>query len=382
METESTAMHALTQGALEGLEGQTFSTMDPQALALSLTVIGDGVRLGVHLPLALSQRASREITQTQIEAAFDELTAEVGGWTLPRRVSEEEDDPTLEWTLGRRDEIESVITAARRIFLPRGVLIDRSTNLQALFAALTLKDLTCGGQLRRSDAERLLGARCELLGDDSWLEGLAWAAEPVDASEPAGLTDAERALVDQGAPTLDAMVEFVTNGELATWVLGAANRSSEVAEELADVITTYREHGHVCLAARRWERDHDKAAGRATSADAVVYLRPRLPEKLAASSSEQLPTDDVETIELGRLAPLDAAARFILTNRDVTLKVFVGEVALREVSFDGASAALATDGHAWIVTVPWAPNDRRSAALRVLDAQGRTFEVDISWSDS
>jgi hypothetical protein len=380
METKATAMHELTLGALEGLEGQAFSDMDAQALALSLTVIGDAVRLGL-LPPSISQRAGREITQTQVEAVFVELASEVASWALPRRVSETEDDPTLEWTLGRRDEIESVITGARRVFLPRGVLIDRSKSLQSLFAALKLKDLTCGGQLRRSDAERLLGARCELLGDDSWLEDLEWAAEPVDTSEPAGLTDAERAMVGQGAPTLEAMVAFVTDGELASWVLGAANRSSQVAEELADVIATYREHGHVGLAARRWERVHKAQGGAVSAPRAVVYARPSLPEKLAASSSEELPAEDVETIELGKLAPVDAVARFSLTNSAITLQVFVDEVGLRELSFAGVAGSR-EDAQTWSVTVPWVTSDRRSASLRVVDERGQAFEVDISWSDA
>lgn len=384
METESTAMHELTLGALDGLEGQAFADMDAHALALSMAVIGDAVRLGLHLPLALSQRAGREIGQTQAEAAFEALSAEVRSWALPRRVSDEEDDPTLEWVLGRRDEIESVVTAARRIFLPRGVLIDSSSKLQALFAAMSEKDLTCGGQLRRSDAERLLGARAEMLGDSSWLEELSWAAELVDPAEPAGLTDAERAMVEQGAPTLDAMVEFVTTGDAASRVMAAAARSSDVAEDLADVISTYREHGNVSLVARRWqaERDHGSAASEGASPAAVVYLRPRLPEKLAASSSEELPKEATETIELGRLAPLDAEARLIVSNRAVTMKVFEGDTALREVSFDGVSATRDANARAWEVTVPWALEDRRRAAVRVLDERGEAFEAAISWSDA
>lgn len=382
METEPTAMHELILGGLEGLEDQAFSDMDAEALSLSLTVIGDAVRLGMHLPLVLSQRVSREVSQTQAEAAFDKIANEVGRWALPRRLREEEDDPTLAWTLGRRDEIESVITAARRIFLPRGVIIDRTAGLQALFASLRQKDLTCGGQLRRSDAERLLGARAELHGDVSWLEGLPWAEEAVDPSEPLGLTDAERAMVAEAPPTLEAMVDFVTGGEQAAWILGAATWSSDVAEELADVIATYREHGQVSLIARRWQRDRDGAPGTASSAAPVVYLRPRLLERLAASSTEDLPEEASETIDLGRLAPLDAQAQLLVTNRAVTLKVFEGEVPMHEVSFDGVPAARDANAHAWAITVPWALEDHRSASVRVLDERGEAFEAAISWSDA
>lgn len=368
-------MHELTAGGLEGLADQPFGTMDTQALIVAMTALGDAVRLGMPVPSALLQRVTRELTQAQIEGVFTSLKEEVVGWALPRKLGDD-DDPMLEWAIGRRDEIESVLIGARRIFMPRGVFIDASAQAQSLAVAITQRDLTCGGSLFRSDAERLLGQRLELVAERSWLDKLNWAAESESTSPDASPPEQ----LGLGRPSFESFARYVVTGELATWVETAANRSSDVAAELEDVVATYREQGNVLsLLAARWMRNRQARTGEPKPP--IAFRRVRLSEqRFAAADQEATAGADAHERNLGVLAPLDAEARFVETDRTLTLEVFEGKTTLKSVSLDGVLAERPANGHTWSITIPWVQRDR-AVKLQVVDVTGNAFEESIAWTD-
>jgi hypothetical protein len=172
----------------------------------------------------------------------------------------------------------------------------------------------------------------------------------------------------------------VITGELATWVETAANRSSDVAAELEDVVATYREQGNVLsLLAARWMRDRRAQTGEPRLP--IAFRRARLSEqRFAAADQEATAEADAHERNLGVLAPLDAEARFVETDRTLTLEVFEGKTTLKSVSLDGVLAERPASGHTWSITIPWVQRDR-AVKLQVVDVTGNAFEEAIAWTD-
>lgn len=175
MKSNRSVMHETVSGGMDALVAQSFRDNDAEALLIALITIGDALRLEAILPGGLVKRFQAEVPVAQFEAVLESLTASIDAWSIPRTIDQDDDSPSLVWALRSRDEVESVRVAVRRILCPLGILIDRSLAAKRLTEALAVHDLTCGGKLSRSEAERMLGDRSELLDQEgSWLDQF-WA---------------------------------------------------------------------------------------------------------------------------------------------------------------------------------------------------------------
>lgn len=364
MDPKQTPMHELTAGALDGLRGVAFDDLDVDGLVVVLTVLGDAVRLGMVVPRELSQAVAAKLGEARIRMALGRFAASVAGWALPAEPGQDEDDPSLEWALRRRDEAESVITAARRYLLPRGILIDGTEEASRLESEIAKHDLSCAGRVARSDAERMLGHRVALIGEHSWLDEIrTWADDDSGAAADEPRLDLQGAVV----PSLETLEQYVIHGRFRRWVEAAAARSPHAAEDLRDMIATYREQKpvRVGIIARRW----------ATETELVV------PRQLAraAAGAGGLPKETSEAHVLGSLDPVDAEATMVVGATRLVLHVFPGETPLAEVSLDSVKGAQEAGSHTWTVELALDPSAAtRPVRLRVVDGLGRMFETDLT----
>lgn len=350
MEPElNTAMHRQTRAALEGVASADLGTIDSTALVLVLTVVGDAVRLGLQLPAALTSSMKHQLAEAHVLAALATTADSVEAWSLPTLL-DEDDDPGLEWALRRRDEVESIRTAARRAMLPRGVFIDASPEAKRVESALRGKDLTCGSQVKRSDAERMLGDRLAFVDERSWFEQLPWVAE--DSLEETG---PELEAIDGARPSLESLELFVVEGKLGRWVRSAAAKSPELAEELEEMIDSYLEAvpTGVSYSAQRWRAQRasgpDKAREEAARVVPIRLRAPKVEVRRAAASVPELPKEPSLTYELAELSEVDAVATLMITPTKITLQIFEGTRALREVRLGHQTIQQPTTGHTWIV---------------------------------
>ncbi len=365
-----------TAGALDGIAGLELETLEPGAVVVVLSAVGDALRLDMPLGPALPGELQRRLSEAQILRAVDALAESVDRWSLPEAFSPEASDSGLEWALRRRDEVVSVLTAARRVLLPRGILVDGSANAERLARAVAAHDLSCGGTLTRAEAERLLGERGELAIGGSWLEYVAWAPEEAEEGP-------DRAWLDAAAgdtpPSLELLEGYVVFGRLRKFIESAAARWPEVADELADMIATYREHaGRVGFIARLW--DARRRPQTSESGGVVVsFERPGPAKKLAASDGDSAPEAPSIEHELGILDPLDAQASLTASDRELVLTVYAGATALREVTLGSAHAEPPVRGGVWSVRLPWdAATGDGALRVRVRDAAGRDFDAQIA----
>lgn len=368
-----------TLGALQGLEGTSFSGLSVDALLTVLAVTGDAIRLGLTLPQAMGPEL-RSVAQIAIHAAIQALANEATTWSLPDAHREGTEDPQLEWAISQRDQIESVLLAGRFALLPRGVVLDAAPEVAHLRATLGHVDFSCGATVSRAEADIMLGERIALVRGRSWLDDVAWRAEP--AEEGSLSTGTVEAIAATTAPGDQALEAYVVRGELAVWIEGAAARSEEVAENLESMVETYREmKAPVGLVARRWMNARASRGGGSAPASggAKVHMfdPPARDLARAAADGSGVPAANRAEHVLGKLAPLDATAELLVTASDVTIEVTEGETALEDVSLAGV-AAKKVDEHTWAVTVP---RSTGVLALRVVDGAKRTFEDSLEISE-
>lgn len=365
-----------TAGSLEGLELARLDELPGEQLAVSLAAVGDAIRLELNVPGGLRTQL-RALPLDRVLGAIRAVAVLPGAWSLPAHVpSTMDEDPGLAWALRQRDEIESVLVAARASLSPRGVWVDQSEEAIGLRQQLARVDLSCGGQVTRSLADALLGERLQVAGEAAWLEAVAWAEE---IDEAPAAPEIERAVAASTMPGARAVHAYLTRGDLAAWVEAAAARSKVFAEELASTIGTYREQrARVGITARRWQLHHASAPAPSNSAVAIPFEGPRVLAYAAADTAE-LPRDESIEHDLGRLAPLDAQAKLVVTAGDVTLHIFEGATSLTSVSMGGKAATRFVDEARWTVS---APRPKEAVELKVVDAQGRTFDAPIAFIDS
>lgn len=358
-----------TESALAGAATLSLPGTDASTLVAVLTAAGDALRLDLPLPVELSRALDRQLSAQDIAEALKALAASVDEWTLPAS-AQGELDHGLEWALHRRDEVESVLLAARRILLPRGALVDATPEAETLRTAIAKHDLSCGRTLTRSRAERILHIRAELIDAHPWLDDIDWAEEAADDAPIAPLNPE---LASAVAPDLATMEGFIKHGRHQRRIEIAAAASPEVAEDLEDMVETYREQGVLpSLAAFRWLR-----ARRGARTSPLSLHVPRIVERAAAADAQHSVTESNIELSLGALAPLDAVARLLVTTREVTLLVYPGDTAVKEVRFGGITAKPPESGNTWSVTAT-----RESAeqifVLHVVDELGRAFEESLT----
>lgn len=363
-----TALLEQTRGALAGFSELDLSGLEADGALVLLVTVGDALRLGLPLPRELVRRLDRSLAEDGVLAALDCLAASVKRWALPRHHNPDVEDHELEWAVRRRDEAESALLAARRLLLPRGILVDASPAAGRLRAALSEHDLGCGESVTRTDAELMLGDRVGLLEETPWLDTVGWAAEPSDEGN-----DVLPDLRDQTFPSVKTLDRYVRRGKLKTWVEGAAARSDQVAQELREMIDGCR-RADVHFSALRWNQLHP----------GPVVLEPPGPAMLHAAAQEAgLPPEPTRTYELGSLDPVDADATLRVSSTELVLEVFEGETPLREVWLADVRASAPAVGHTWtaLKTRDRARTDE-VFVIGVVDSAGREFSVSITIAPS
>jgi hypothetical protein len=364
----NTALLEHTRGALAGFATLDLSGLEADGALVLLVTVGDSLRLGLPLPRELIRRLESSLAEERVLAALDCLANSIKDWALPRRHDPDVEDHELEWVVRRRDEVESALVAARRLLLPRGILVDASAAAERLRLALSQHDLGCGRGVTRTDAELMLGDRIGLLEETPWLDTIAWAPEPSDEAGEV-LPD----LRGHAFPSVSTLHRYVRRGELKAWVEDAAARSQEVAEELREMIDGSR-RTDVHFIALRWNQLNP----------GPVVLEPPGPAMLHAAAQEaDLPPEPSRTYELGSLDPVDAVAALQISTTALVLEVFEGETPLREVRLGDARATAPAQGHTWTA---FKARDRARSdevfAICVVDSAGREFSVSITIAPS
>lgn len=356
-----TPLQERTDGALEGATVLELAELDSPTLLVVMTAVGDALRLGTEIPAELRRKLDRSVSEAQILLAIEALTESVGHWSLPQHAVAAEPDHGLEWALRRRDESESVLVAARRMLLPRGILVDASNNARALEAAIAKHEFGCGGSVSRADAEALLGERVVLIAGRTWLDDVAWGPDEVahapddEVVIPAGIV----------RPSIELLAAYVVEGRLRKWIEAEAAASKELAEELSEMIATYRKQRRASFVARKWEDSLVRFDDAAES-----------PRRAAASGGIALDEPAVQ-YDLGILDPLDARASLDVTANEVRLVVFAGKAALRAVQLGDAVAEPPKSGGTWSVAISRTACEQ-PLLVRVSDEAGRSFDATIA----
>jgi len=346
--------------ALAGVEDALRGGPVPAALlAAPLAVVGDALRLGLELPRAI-RKWMEKLSVPELREVLSALAAEIVAWSLPEvGAGDVADDAGLAFVVRRRDQVESVACAVRRVVLPRSTSLAERVELAALEAVLRGIDGRLGALLSRPAVVRLLGARAAL--GPAWADG--FAERGGDSGEPEGTTTASAAAwaeaVRSGAPCDEAVTAYAQSGALARYVEGFAAEDADFAVELAasiDGLIEARED--VGLVARRWRK-------RCTTLPAArdpLRLAEIPALSLAASTTVESPVAR-RAIRLGPLAPVDAEARLLLTPREVSVQVFEGrDGAVQSVQLGASVAHRPAAGAPWVVTIA-VPED--AVSLRV-----------------
>ncbi len=368
--------HRRLQAALDGLRGLALADLEPAALLVALTVLGDAIRLGMEVPSPIL-RVAEALSDDAFRSAFRALHEETATWTLPIEPDNTGDLADYAWAVRRRDEAESVLVAARRVLVPRGTLPDELEEIRAFDAVLTLCDFTCGGKLGRGEAERALGERMIFARPGSWLDALPDLEETESSAE-----DRDESAIEAPPHVLpsDAAVDaYVTRGRLAASIEGAARRSLAFAEELEAMIDATVAAGatHWSLRARRWRNDRAgqprsgaSSRGRAGRPPIRIDAVPRL--ALAAADRDEAPEALKRTVRLGVLAPLDVEARLTVSAETTTLRLYPARgLDLAHVQL-GSSVSHAADAEGiWRVDIP---TSNQAIELRVEARDGQVFE--------
>ncbi|WP_437986627.1 hypothetical protein [Sorangium sp. So ce117] len=353
--------------------------LEPAALLVALTVVGDAIRLGVEVPSPV-MRAAEALPNDAFCAAFLALYEETATWALPVEPDTTGDLPDFAWAVRRRDEAESVIVATRRVLVPRGTLLDELEEVRAFDAFLRLSDFTCGGRLGRKDAERALGERVILATPGSWVEALPDLERAEERIAEAEKTTGEP--LPFAMPSDTSVDAYVTHGRLAAWIEGAARRSPAFAEELEAMIDASFAAGAtvVSLRALRWlsgrpglSRASKPGAALAKRASVRIAVVP--PAALAAADRDEALVAPQRTVHLGALDPLDVEASLTVSAETATLQLFPARgLDLASVQLGSAVIHAPDVEGIWRVKVP---TTAQPLDLRVQACDGRVFEETI-----
>jgi len=342
---------------------------DAGLLATQLAIYGDALRLILDAPAAL-RRWTERLPVEAIHAAVLALTDESSRWATPGPRRGAALDDALAAVVRRRDEMESVITAIRRICIARHIPLDDVASLGPFETALATKDRLLADVLTRRELVAMLGVRAA--------NGTTWATSFPEASiDGASDSDSDRgvdnAWKDAGrrtaSPSNEVVTRYITRGVMSRYVEGVAAANAAFAEELASSIEGLKESGEtVALVPRRWMR----ASGR-SGADAFEVP----PRRAAAATAAETTRLETTEVLLGTLVPLDAEARLVVSATNITLDVYPGAMALASVTFGETTVTRAASSGEWCVVIP---RPTAPVLLRVLGADGDEFSEPLTFS--
>jgi hypothetical protein len=371
-ELRTRAIHD-AEAALRGIASDLREDVaDPTLLALPLITYGDALRLALDPPPDL-RRWMERLPSKSLHAAVESLASEIARWSTPTVRAGAALDDLLSTVVRRRDEMESVLTAVRRICIARSIDIAEIASMDTLETALASKDRELAELLTRSELVAMLGLRAAF--------GISWAAlfreEPVDA---AAEDDAWPKGLDAASPSNEIVTRYVTRGAMSRYVEGAAAANADFAEELEGSIETLLElRETVGFAARLWMRRRSASATPAAPAKVAAVSIAAIPVNALAASTSVDTKRATNEVLLGALVPLDAEARLIVSATDVTLDVFPGTKALRSVSFGAATVSSATASGEWRVVAAHESGPQR---LEVVAEDGTKFSEEVMLTEA
>lgn len=326
----------------------------------TLQAAGDALRCRVPLPPDL-RRWLRTCREDVLAGALRPLPDERASWTLSETSARA---PMLPFILRRRDEVESVRAALdwRAVTCPAGS--ELATARAALDAALLGFDVALSERVSRDEVDELLGERAAF-DDRGWRSLLRGDASPgEEGHEP-------DAVAEPSAEVLDA---WLHEGRMSRSVHRHAERDSEFAARLRTLVDEALHDARedrtrpVGFVAQRWRQMQD---GQRKRASVQVHALP--PRRLAAATAS---TSALHlTVDLGRLAPLNASASIECDDRGTTLKVFADD-ALSRVTWGGVACEPPGQGGPWMVTLPL-PSEPIPLVVTASDGTVVEFDVDL-----
>lgn len=349
-----TETNASLDGVIAALDGPALS---PELALIPLRVYGDAVRLGLEAPHRLrtwAAAASAALLDDVLRAS-DALLREVGA--LAPKDSE---DPTLATKLRERDHVESVLTAVRRVWLPRPLAQLEAYPL--LMKRLGAWDEAARARVSRSTATHLLGVRAGL--------GATWLERYLDdeAASPGDDGDLRAAL--QGTrPPLAVVARYVESGAMRAFVEDAAATDDEFADDLADTIEGLRAVDQAGFTARSWLKRREKAAG----PSAFTFGAPRLAHAAAGGEAAAAPL----VHRLGTLfAGVDAVAEIRVSEREIVFEVDFERGAIARIELGTAHAIPAAEDETCRLVVA---RSQASVRVSVRASSGQEVSEDFSF---
>ena len=346
-----------------------FAPDDPGATPATLQYIGDALRMGLEIPSAV-RSWMKGWSSSPISAASRSLVGEIDGLT-PSSTS---DDEALAAILLKRDSVESVRVAIVRWLIDRNASTADVPALDELDRALVDLDTRLQHHVTRSAAEGLLGARAVVLGSMSWTTTLD--DDPLKEDERSSLIWDESLLAV--TPSDESVTRYITEGSLAPYIEGFAQRESSFAEELvATIDSALGDREEVSWIARIWRR---KASVTPPVHDtAEIRILPR--QRLAAATGDLEPLL-AASVRLGRVGVLAAQARLVATETEISLRMLAKPGVISELRF-GTSVASVGDktlhGERWTATIARTVEPVR---IRVVGTDGTVFDESLHLVES
>lgn len=370
-------IRAETQAALAAIAGADLEAgagLEAWRMAQIIEWIGDGVRLGVPVPVALrrwlEKRPAAEL-HAVIEVAH-QAAGELPAFTSP---PEPDDGYLVEEATRGRDRAESLKVGILRACVARGVAPVTLAGFGAWCERLREAERSFA-VVGREVVLATLGSRRWMLEHDDWTATLASRGlDPDEASAPGELapTDDEAAAVGAVLPPPSAVVAYVTRGVLARWIEKVADADAEFATLLEDAIDDLGDEPMQSLVARQW------LARRRRGETIALPLRP--PRLAHASTPHVTIDDDPVVVRLGRLHPVAAEGRLLGYPDALELRVTSEEGAVRAVELGDRRVEHADADGVWVVrvegmtggtdivlAVDGARGERCEARLRIDDA--------------
>jgi hypothetical protein len=361
------ALSAELQAVLEGLEiaAQSDPSVSAVRVAAVLEAWGDAMRLGVPMSDALRKWVAPVEGRT-LGTVVGERSEEVETWALPQP-GHAPGSEHLSFTLLRRDQTESLISALSRLVLGRSELPKDIPGFETLSERLAEFDRALSEVVDRLTAGELLGPRVALQGGGGWYAALRL---PEVASED---RPPEPGIGEEILPDDELVERYVSQGALRKYIEAAAAGHADFAEDLAATIDAFLEQDLVVsLVAAHWRKRH-RAQPAATEPLRAVFQA----DARAAAATRELEPLPPQRWELGPVPGLSVDAEAVLVFRDAALELRVFGEGLLRVALGGTEGRPSEAGDTWTARVALEPG-QTSVPILVEDARGGRFDETLS----
>ncbi|MDP3277927.1 MAG: hypothetical protein Q8Q09_22270 [Deltaproteobacteria bacterium] len=350
----SISLHDHLRSTLDELAASDIAMTAPGA-SLLVQQYGDALRAGITVPTALRKRLHSANLET-LRALAEEAEHDVE--PAPSSV-DPFDDPTVEFVLRARDQLESVLVGLRRIALVHGLVSDEFDPIYSLAQALARFDEQASKHLARNRVEQLIAERMSFQAGDGWLARYPHRDAVVDRPEVTLHAETFR-------PTSEQLTHWATQGVGAHRIEAWAKDDEATLEATALLEALDAERVPLSLNALRWSRAQKRLA--------QIEWAARPKASLAAATGTIHDATQTRTIDLGQLGDTRAVGRLIVTAAKTTLRVRAERSAVRSVQFGDRTTSEPDARDLWSVDLD-APHG--PVELVVTSANGESFRCTI-----